>query len=97
VGKQSYPLRLDAEHRKLLEEASASEGKPMSQLIAEGIVMRCAAGGTPSSAALQEARGKLAEAAALLERCTSGLPRQEPAQPAADGSWDDLMSGGEAR
>jgi hypothetical protein len=100
VGKRAYPLRLDEELRKMLEEVSASEGTPMSQLIREGIEMRCARGSSPSSAAIRAALARLGEAAALLASAAGGEDLGVPfpvssAAPAA-GSWDEAMARGEA-
>jgi hypothetical protein len=84
----------------MLEEVSASEGTPMSQLIREGIEMRCAGGGSPSSAAVRAALARLAEATALLTSAAGGgaldVPFPVPSAAPAATSWDEAMARGEA-
>jgi hypothetical protein len=104
VGKKAYPLRLDEELRKMLEETSASEGTPMSQLIREGVVLRCSVAGTPSSAALRAALALMEEAAALLRSGQGPAPAAAgpeagllPCAGSPPRSWDAAMLGEEAR
>jgi hypothetical protein len=104
VGKKAYPLRLDEEHRAMLEETSASEGLPMSQLILEGVVLRCSQAGTPSSVALRAALALLGEAAELLRPGVPPAPVQAVPEagllPCGDSpprSWDAALLGEEAR
>jgi hypothetical protein len=87
VDKSVYPLRLGPEERRLLAETSAREGVPMSQLLREGLAMRCKEGSPASSAGLSAALRQLAE---LASRLDSGWILVPPGE-AGPSSWGEIL------
>jgi predicted DNA-binding protein len=90
VGQQDFLLRLDADTRARLQEASRREGLPMSQIVRQGLEMRLNGGEAASSAAMRDALKAVTD---ILAKLSDGWCLVPPEAPPGI-SWDSLLRDG---